>query len=299
MARKPSTSGLASLQTAVLLFGLAGLFGKLIEASPLIIVAGRTFFAASALCALLAWNKSRRQTLSSTALLPALAAQGIILALHWWTFFHAIQISSVAVGLLGFAAFPMFVTLLEPLCFKEPFRRIDLLTAMVVMIGLIAVAWPVDVSVQRTWGVFWGAVSGFLFAILSLFNRKFVRSMSPIVMACIHNSVAFLVLLPFAVFDSSWRLTWTQVGLLITLGVFCTALAHVLFINALKHIRAQLAGVIAALEPVYGIFFAFVLLGEKPGGTTLFGGALILAATTAAMLFRVPVSAAISKKVQS
>jgi drug/metabolite transporter (DMT)-like permease len=87
------------------------------------------------------------------------------------------------------------------------------------------------------------------------------------------------------------------VGLLIILGVFCTALAHALFINSLKSIRAQLAGVIAALEPVYGILFAFVLLGEKPSWTMLSGGALILASTTAAMFFRFPASDTASQNV--
>lgn len=285
MERDPPTSGLAALQTAVLLFGLAGLFGKVIEAPPLIIVAGRTFFAAWTLGVLLLCAKNNRPLLNLKGSLAVLAFQGGILALHWWTFFYAIQISNVAVGLLGFAAFPMFVTLLEPLCFKESYRKLDLVTATVVMIGLLAVAWPVEWSAQRTWGVLWGALSGFLFAVLALFNRKYVRSLSPIAIACVQNSVAFLVLLPFAA-CGGWQPTWSQTGLLALLGVICTATAHALFIYSLKTVRAQLAGVIASLEPVYGIVFAFVLLGEKPAGTTLAGGALILAATMVAMLFR-------------
>jgi drug/metabolite transporter (DMT)-like permease len=286
MERDPSTSGLAALQTAVLLFGLAGLFGKVIQAPPLIIVAGRTFFAAWALGVLLLCTKNNRSLLNiKKGSLAVLAFQGGILALHWWTFFYAIQISNVAVGLLGFAAFPMFVTLLEPICFKETYRQLDLVTAAVVTLGLLAVAWPVELSAQRTWGVLWGALSGFLFAILALFNRKYVCSLSPIAIAGVQNSVAFLVLLPFAAY-AGWQPTWSQAGLLALLGVICTATAHALFIYSLKSVRAQLAGVIASLEPVYGIVFAFVLLGEKPAWTTLAGGALILAATMVAMLFR-------------
>jgi len=63
---------------------------------------------------------------------------------------------------------------------------------------------------------------------------------------------------------------------LVILGVFCTALAHVLFIRSLVQVKAQLASIIASLEPVYGIIFAFVLLGEVPALRTILGGVIIL-----------------------
>ena len=70
------------------------------------------------------------------------------------------------------------------------------------------------------------------------------------------------------------------------LGIFCTAVAHVLFIKSLVHIKTQLASVTACLEPVYGIFFAFVLLGETPSFRTILGGAIILGTITVASLNR-------------
>jgi drug/metabolite transporter (DMT)-like permease len=68
----------------------------------------------------------------------------------------------------------------------------------------------------------------------------------------------------------------------VLLGVFCTALAHALFIRGLEGIRAQVASLLAALEPVYGIVFALVFLGEVPAWRTVAGGAVILAAVMAA-----------------
>ncbi len=58
----------------------------------------------------------------------------------------------------------------------------------------------------------------------------------------------------------------------------CTALAHSLFITALRTVTAHTASVVAALEPVYGIALALLLLGEVPGPRTLVGGALIVGA---------------------
>lgn len=274
-----------SLHAAVLLFGLAGLFGKLLPLSPLLIVTGRTFFAAMALGLLMAAGR-RRLVPPDKREAGLLALPGVVLALHWWTFFHAIQVSTVAVGLLGFAAFPMFATFLEPVAFKEPLRCFDLLTALAVSAGLVAVAWPLDLQSGRTAGALWGMFSGFLFAVLSLLNRKFVSRHGSVRTAWFQNTAACLLLLPFAWSTMAGLPTWHQILLLLVLGLFCTALAHGLFIHSLTVVRAQLASVMAALEPVYGIIFAFLLLGEVPAGPTLAGGALIVGTTLVAVYHR-------------
>ncbi len=68
------------------------------------------------------------------------------------------------------------------------------------------------------------------------------------------------------------------------LGVFCTAVAHALFIQAMRAVRAGVAAIASALEPVYGIALAWLLLGEVPALRTLAGGALILGAVLWATL---------------
>lgn len=281
-----SGSALAGLHVAVLLFGTAGLFAKFLTAPPMIIVIGRTFVATLALGAWLLFT-SRSCRLPSRHQLPLLALLGVILAVHWWTFFYAIRISTVAIGLLGYAAFPMFVTIAEPILFKERFRWFDGLTAAAIMLGLAAVAWPFDLNASRTLGLAWGIISGLLFALLSLLNRRYVQRNSPIAIACFQNGFACLTLLP-ALSWTGWQPNVGALFLLLLLGLFCTALAHALFIHSLTIVRVQLAGVIAALEPVYGIILAFILLGEVPSSTALLGGILIVGTSCAAMLCKAP-----------
>ena len=87
-------------------------------------------------------------------------------------------------------------------------------------------------------GVAWGTLAGFTFAILSLLNRKWVRDYPPVVIALYQNFVATLVLLPMlALVDL--RLDARQIGLLVFLGVICTALSHALFIRGLRFVRAR------------------------------------------------------------
>ncbi len=116
------------------------------------------------------------------------------------------------------------------------------------------------------------------FAVLAILNRKYLRGHSPLAMAGGQNAVAALLLLPWfgaGIGQISLR-DWL---LLAVLGIFCTACAHALFIRGLATVRAQVASVLASLEPVYGIVLALLVLGEVPPGRALIGGLLILGAT--------------------
>ena len=276
--------GLIEIHFAVLLFGLAGLFGKFLFLPPLVIVFGRTSFAALTLSAILFYSKTQIRT-KSIQDFTILILLGIILAIHWITFFHAIQISTVAVGLLTFSTFPVFVTFLEPYFFKEKLRRFDMLTAASVLLGLILVIPSLDFQHNITQGAFWGTISGFTFAVLSILNRKYVSTYPSMVIVWYQNWIATLILFPF-LFFKDLSLQPTDVLLLAILGIFCTALAHVLFIKSLVHIKTQLASITACLEPVYGIIFAFILLGEIPALRTIIGGCIILGTIAIASMKR-------------
>jgi len=282
--QKDRFSGLIEIHVAVLLFGLAGLFGKFLPLPAWCIVLGRTGFAAAALgAALFLGRRSRLPQGKKTIVLFCLL--GLLLAAHWIAFFQSIQESSVAVGLLAFSTFPVFITFMEPFWFHEKRRAIDIATALLVVLGLAIMVYPSRFSGQIVAGTLWGTFAGFTFAILSLLNRKWVREYSPVVIALYQNGAAALVLLPMLAWTEV-RIDASQLGLLALLGVICTALSHALFIRGLTFVRAQLASVIACLEPVYGIVFAFFLLQEIPSAATLIGGAVILLATVAATVQR-------------
>ena len=264
------------IHIATLLFGVAGLFGKFVALPARWIVFGRVLFAAAALAVVIKIKK-RPWRIASRKDLAILFLLGGVLALHWFTFFHAIQISTVAIGLLSFATFPVFVTFMEPYFFKERLQLRDFMIALVTFAGVALVVPDFDISNQMTAGVLWGLASGFTFAVISLINRKYVASYSGSVMAFYQDMFACLCLLPFiAVLQimpsvQDWML-------LAVLGVLCTALAHTLFINSMKTIKAAQASIIVSLEPVYGIIFALILLHEIPDMRVTLGGLIILGA---------------------
>jgi len=272
-------SALASLHVAVALFGFAALFGKWVALPALVIVLGRTMIGAATL-GLVAHFRDHRLRRPSRAL----ALNGAILALHWSTFFAAIQVATVAVGLLGYATFPLFVLLLEGRLVPGRARAAEWTIALLASAGLVAMIPATDPAGDTARGLALGAVSGFIFALLAVRNRAFVESAPAVEIALWQNAFAALCVLPLVVMlaGASWVPDAVDAVLLVVLGVVCTGVAHTLFIASMRVLSAHTASVVAALEPVYGVALAITLLREIPDARTCLGGAMIVAAALVA-----------------
>lgn len=276
MPTSPSRLSLIQLHISVLLAGGAGLFAKFVEVSPAVITCGRTLFGSAALAATAGLMRTDLRVRCHKDLLM-LALSGAILAVHWFSFFVSIQVSTVAIGLLSFSSFPLFVTFLEPLVFKERLRPHDVITAVVVVVGLVLVTPSWDLNDHLTQGVLWGVFSAFTYAMLSLMSRWYVRVYPTLTVALYQQAFAALCALPFAL---TWQGTPTgrDILLLIVLGVVFTGFAQGLTVASLRHLRAQTVGIAFGMEPVYGVVLAWLLLHEQPTARTLCGGGLILSA---------------------
>jgi drug/metabolite transporter (DMT)-like permease len=282
---RPQGGSLLALHAAVLLFGLAGLFARWVPAHPVVIVFGRATVAALALLPLLVLPRRAgpifpRPQGPEWLLLPAC---GAVLAFHWWAFFTAIRESTLAVALLTYATAPVFAALLEPLLFRERLSLRTLAAAALSLAGVAAIVPEWDPARAGFSGAAWGVLSGLSFAVLALLNRRLVRRFAPIALAWAQDAAAALLLAPWV--PTLWRpLGARDLLLLALLGIVCTALAHGLFIRALRHVPAGVAAVVSALEPVYGVLLGVWLLGEVPSVKTLAGGALVLAAALSVAL---------------
>lgn len=273
---KKKTRSLLEIHIAVVLFGLSGLFARYVEQPAVIITLGRVFFASISMYILFR-HKGASINLGSKSDYISLVTAGLLLAVHWTTFFLSIQVSTVAIGVLTFSTFPLFITFLEPLMFGERIKIADVICACIMFIGVIIIVPEFHLSNNITMGIIWGMTCSLLYAALSLINRKFVKKYSGRLIAFYEQGTATLVLLP-ALFIYRPTFTMTNIFLLLILGVLFTAVAHSMFINGMKNIRAQTAGMIASLESVYGIAAATVLLGEIPSSNEFTGGVLILSA---------------------
>lgn len=267
---------LLALHLGALFFGLSGIFGKLALAAPIVIVFGRALFAVAVLALFSA--RGAAQVRPNWQRRLALAGAGLLLGGHWWSFFLAVKVAGVAVATLGFASFPAFTVLLEGVLFKERVSRGEWAVVALVCAGLVLVTPHFDFASEATLGLAWAVLSGLLFALVSVSNRATTRGLQPAQAALWQNISILLCSLPLAwsLLPGVRALDWLWIALL---GVLCTALAHSLFVASLRVLNARSASVVFALEPVYGIAFAWWLFHEQPSLRMLCGGALIVLAT--------------------
>jgi drug/metabolite transporter (DMT)-like permease len=274
---------LVEIHLAVFLFGFPGLFAKWLAWPPVLIVFGRVLFACLTLAAVMALGRRASFRVPAGRDAVLLAACGFILAAHWTMFFQSIQVSSVAVGLLSYASFPVFTAFLEPLLTRRRWEPESLGFAAACVIGIALIVPGFDLSNAVVRGVMWGLGAGLSFAVLSVLNRGLAARHSTLTVAFYQDLVAGLCLVPLAL-----RLGLPRSGhdwaLIAVLGIFCTAAAHALFIDGLKGAGARTASILSSLEPVYGILLALVVLGEIPTLRTVAGGAVVLAAAVAATI---------------
>lgn len=232
----------AALNLAVMLFGLAAVIGRFVQAPSVVIAGGRVICSAAVLLALSLLSRTSLRLANKRDLGLAVFA-GLVLALHWTTFFQAIQVSSVAMGTITFSAFPLFLTVLEPLVFRERLRLEGVLEAIALLAGVMITLPPDGLGSGAAAGAGWGMLSGLAYAVLSLANRHLSARYPARVVCLYEQGTAAVALLPAVLL---WRGEWTMVGLcsIGVLGVVCTALAHSLYVAAQRRVSAQAAGVV-------------------------------------------------------
>ena len=274
---KPNTDAksLLMIHIAVLFFGMAGVIGRGLTIPSFAVTFGRVFFSSITLFIVIKCTNTPIK-LQSRGDFWAYIAAGIIMALHWTTFMRSVQVASVAVGTITFST--LFVTFIEPVLFKEKLKVKSVICALLMLLG-VSILVPPDGGGATVSGIVAGMVSALTYAILSLLNRRFSSRYAGSVVCFYEQSIATLALIPF-VLAAPPAVTGKDILSLVVLGVFCTALAHSLFVSSFKKVRVQTAGIISGgMESVYGILLAFLLLGEPPTAREIIGGCVVIAVT--------------------
>ncbi len=259
---------------AVFLFGLTGLFGKFLTLNPFIIVLGRVFFS-SIFIGIWMFITKESFSLKVRKDYKRLVIMGGLLAIHWTSFFAAIQFSNVAVGLLTFSTFPVFVSLFKPLTHQTKISFREILFGFITLIGITFIVPLHDLLSDVMIGAVIGMFSGAIYAIFTIYNEDLVKEYPGKVVAFYEQASATILLLPvFFIVDPA--ITMTDIGLLLLLGTVFTGIGHTLFISGLKSVSAYMAAIITMMEPLYSIVLAYFLLGEKVSINVFVGGSIIL-----------------------
>lgn len=271
-----SFKGLLAVHSAVLIFGLTALFSKLISLTALEITLLRSIFAALFILGIFIWQGKSLRLLNFKDYFFALLL-GVLLALHWVTYFHAMQVSSIAVGVIALYTFPVMTVFLEPLFHGESPHVKDVLSAVTVLLGIYLLVPEFTLSNETTQGILWGVLSALFFALRNIIQGHYFKGYTARHSLFYQTLITFMVLLPFSynVIPVVSNVQWVQ---LLVLGLFFTAIPHTLFAFSLLNLRAKTVSLIACVQVVYATIFAALLLNEWPHFSTVVGGVIVVSA---------------------
>jgi len=253
------------LHLIIVLFGFTGILGKLINLPAEAIVWYRVFIAFIGLGVVMFLMRIRFR-LASLKSLVQIGLVGVIVGLHWITFYESIQLSTASFGILCLSTTTLHVAWLEPLILKRPFSFVELLLGFVVIFGIYFVS--EDFSPQEYKALFFGLSSALLAAIFTVFNFKFVDSVLPLKISFYEMLVAFVfITIMLSVksdgFGGFFNLSLSDVLWLLFLGLVCTSFAFWAIIVVIKRLGAFTASLSINLEPVYTIILAVFILKEN------------------------------------
>lgn len=270
----PVKKSLWSLHLAVVLLGATALFSRIIPLSAMDITLGRALIAFVVLALLVKASGGSLRLHQRRDLWVALIL-GVLMAVHWVTYFAAMQYSSISVGMIALFTFPVITVLLEP--FFEGIRLVwqDVVSALVVLAGIVLIVPEASLGNDVTLGIVVGVFSALLYALRNLIHRKYFAHYGGAQAMTYQTLVIVLCLLAFGS-PQLYAADVHTLGLLLLLGTVCTAAPHALIAYTLTHLRAKTFSLVACMQPLYGVGLAVLVLGEQPTWQTLVGGALVI-----------------------
>ena len=279
---------LLQIHLCVLLWGFTAILGKLIALPALSLVWWRMLLVALVLALLPRVWRTLGQV--PPRLLAAYAGIGVLVALHWLTFYAAIKLANASVAVTCIALAPAFVAVVEPLLARRRFDARELLLGVLVVPGVALVVGGIPAHMHT--GLLVGIASALLVAVFGALNKRIVERADALTVTWLELGAGalFLTLAAPLISDASpWQLPGPRDGALLAVLAFgCTLLPFALSLMALRSLSAFGAQMAVNLEPVYAIVLAWLLFAEQRELSAGFyaGVAIVLAAVFAQPLLQ-------------
>lgn len=275
MPQKPSNFSTNQFQInlAVLFISTSGVLGRYIDLPTPIIIGLRALIGGLALYTFCRWRGFDLKIASKDT--RTVLIGGALLGAHWLTYFYALKLSNVAIGMLSLFTFPAITAILEPMILKTKVIKTHLLLGATVLVGIYFLVPEFDLENDQLKAVGFGVLSAFCFSIRNIMMKTRVNQYNGSVLMTYQLFAITVILCPMIfVLDRSNILEFLPTTFL--LAILTTAIGHTMLVYSLKHFSTASASIISSLQPVYGIILGIIFLQEYPKLTTLFGGLIII-----------------------
>lgn len=279
------------LHLIVFIWGFTAILGKLISLDALPLVWWRMSLAVLFIFGYISYKKKGYQLAKKDIVL--LLISGLIIALHWITFFKAIKVSNISITLACLSTGAFFTSILEPIFYKRKMVWYEIVFGLVVLIGLYFVIESSEPNfIQKSInsnmsgtmkGVLLALSSAFLSASFSIINGKFAQRIDATIVSFYELFGGVLFLSFFLLFTGQFTqdffaISWNDLMWLGILASVCTAYAFIASVSVMKFISPYTVMLTINLEPVYGIALAFFIFdkNEQMSFSFYIGAAIIL-----------------------
>lgn len=263
------------LLLATLFISTSGVLGRYIAMPSEVIIWFRSSFAMVFLFVFSKYKKIDIRIKSPKHYGPFIIG-GVFMAAHWITYFYALKLSNVAIGMLSLYTFPVMIAFLEPLFLKIKFNPIYLVLGVLVLAGLYILSPDFNLENSNAQGILFGLLSALCYSIRLLILKQYVLQYNGVMLMFYQTLIITICLLPVLFFMdiSGFQTQWPY---LLLLALLTTAIGHSLMVHSLQFFSASTASIISSVQPIFGIILAFFFLKEMPTMNTFIGGSLILA----------------------
>lgn len=206
----------------------------------------------------------------------ALLISGVLLGLHWITYFYGLKMAGVAIGVLSLYVFPVLITFLEPVFLKTKFKPFSIILAIMVFFGVYILSPEFDINSTKVQGLLFGLSSAFFYCIRLLILKQYIDQYNGVTLMFYQTFIISILLFPVLFFKDMTGLQ-SQLPYILILALLTTTIGHSLIIHTLQFFSASTASILSSAQPIFGIMLAYFFLNEVPTTNTYYGGALILA----------------------
>lgn len=265
---------LSGLLLATLFISTSGVLGKYIAMPSEAIVWFRSAFAMVFLFSFCKYRKINLKVADAKTHLP-LIISSLFMAGHWITYFYALKLSNVALGMLSLFTFPVITALLEPVFLKTKFNPIHIVLGIIVLIGIYILAPNFDLESSDVKGILFGLLSALFYSIRVLILKQHVHKHHGSMLMFYQTLVITIAMFPVLFFMDLSGFQ-SQFPYLLLIAILTTAIGHSLMVHSLKFFSASATTIISSIQPIFGIIIAFLVVNEIPTMNTVWGGLLIL-----------------------
>ena len=268
-------SRLLELNVAIFLISTSGILGRLMKMSPELVIFYRCLLAALVLFFFIRYKKISFKTQEKSHI-RYIVLGGILMAIHWVSYFYSLTLSNIAIAMLTLHTFPAMTSILEPMVLKTRFKYYHIFLAVLVLIGIWIILPSFDLRDNIVIATLCGLLSALAYSLRNIWTRKIMMHYNGSLIMFYQLVIMVVLLSPFLFIFDSGHLEH-DLPYVLALAFFTTVLGHTLLVSSLKHFSAVSVSLLSSIIPVYGILWGVFFLDEYPGLQTLIGGCFIMA----------------------